>query len=72
MHVLDLQRGDDADSLLNKKPATESQAFLMQVMAMALKCLDLPFNFYQENFTNFFGSKASFLLYQKSTTPKQR
>jgi hypothetical protein len=39
---------------------------------MCLKSLDLPFNFYQENFTNFFGSKAAFILYEKSTTPKQR
>jgi capsid protein len=70
--LLDMMPDDDADFLENKTPPMEYQQFLLSTISMAIKSLDLPFNFYQENFTNFFGSKASFLLYQKSTTPKQR
>ena len=70
--LLDMMPGDDAEFLKNDTPSQQYQDFMMLTISMCLKALDLPFNFYQENFTNFFGSKASFLLYQKSTTPKQR
>ena len=70
--LLDMMHGDDAEFLKNDTPSQQYQDFMLMTISMCLKSLDLPFNFYQENFTNFFGSKAAFLLYEKSTTPKQR
>jgi len=70
--LLDMMPGDDAEFLQNDTPSQQYQDFMLLTISMCLKSLDLPFNFYQENFTNFFGSKAAFILYEKSTTPKQR
>ncbi len=39
--------------------------------AAALKSLDIPFSFYDESFTNFFGSRAALILYEKSATAKR-
>jgi len=70
--VLDLWRGDDAQWLENKTPPQEFQSFMQMTIGIAMKALDIPYNFFDESHTNFFGSKAAFILYSKSAAVKQR
>lgn len=63
---------EDADLLTDKTPSTEFNNFLNHVIGMSMKCLDLPFNFYDESHTNFFGSRAALNLYLMSCLSKRR
>jgi len=69
--VLDMNPDDDAKFLENKTPAPEFQAFENMMIGVALKALDIPFSFYDESFTNFFGSKAALTLYLQSVRQKR-
>jgi capsid protein len=68
---LDMFPGDEAQFLENKTPSSEFKDFTQAMIAVALKSLDIPFSFYDEAYTNFFGSRAALLLYQKSAQAKQ-
>lgn len=68
----DLDPGDDMKFLENRTPATEFREFMTQVIALALKAIDIPYSFYDESWTNFFGSKAALALYLKSCKEKRR
>ncbi len=52
---LELDGADRAEFLESKTPSTEMQAFTQLVTAVALKALDIPYSFYDESHTNFFG-----------------
>lgn len=69
--VLDMNPGDDADFLENKTPAVEFQDFSNMMIGVALKALDIPFSFFDESYTNFFGSKAALTLYLLSARRKR-
>ncbi len=68
---LDLDPGDRAEFLESKTPAREFVDFNQTMISLAMKALDLPYSFYSENFTNFFGSRAALLHYQKSAENKR-
>jgi capsid protein len=67
---LELDPGDEAKFLDTKHPSSEFQNFTELVIQVALKSLDIPFSFYNESFTNFFGSRAAWLHYQRSCKSK--
>lgn len=69
--LLDMNPGEDAKFLENKTPAPEFQSFQSMMIGVALKSLDIPFSFYDESFTNFFGSKAALTLYLQSVREKR-
>jgi len=69
---LEMDPGDDAKFLTTDNPGSSTQDFLHMVLGMALKALDLPFSFYKEDFTNFFGSKAAFMQYERSCRAKRQ
>ena len=68
---LEMEPGDKADILESKTPSTEFQQFMQTVIGAALKSLDIPYSFYDESFTNFFGSRAALLHYEKSCRSKR-
>ena len=68
---LDLDPGDRAEFLESKTPAKEFVDFNQTMISLAMKALDLPYSFYSENFTNFFGSRGALLHYQKSAENKR-
>lgn len=68
---LDLDPGDKADFLKSDNPGSNTQEFIKAVVSIALKSLDLPLNFYDEAHTNFFGSRAAWLLYDRSCIAKR-
>lgn len=69
--TLDMDPGEDAKFLSSNIPPTEFQAFMIQMIQLALKALDIPFSFYNESFTNFFGSRAAWHHYERSCKPKR-
>lgn len=64
--LLDLEDGDDAKFLESQQPSSQFQDFTHLVIACALKSLDIPYSFYDESHTNFFGSRAAWMHYERS------
>jgi capsid protein len=68
---LDLNPGDDAKFLKSDNPGSNTQQFIEAVLGIALHSLDLPMNFHDPSRTNFFGSRAAWLLYDRSCISKR-
>ena len=68
---IELDPGDKAEFLESRHPSTEFQAFLTLSLQAALKSLDIPWSFYDEAYTNFFGSRAALIQYQQSCKAKR-
>lgn len=68
---LELDKGDDAKILESNQPSSEFQDFTRNMIDLALKSLDIPTSFYDESHTNFFGSRAAWLHYDRSCVPKR-
>jgi capsid protein len=71
MFALDMERGDDVELLESKTPATEVVNFLKLQIHVALRALDIPYSFFDESFTNFYGQRGSFLSYLQSAQVKR-
>lgn len=69
--VLDMDPGDKAQFMKSDAPGGNTVAFLQAVIAIALKSLDIPYSFYDESFTNFFGSRAAWQHYERSCKDKR-
>ena len=68
---LDLDIEDDAEILESRTPATEFQNFTQSMILVALKALDIPYSFYDESFTNFYGSRGGLIQYIQSCKSKR-
>lgn len=68
--LLDMDPGDRAEFLESKSPSNQFQDFTTSVIQVAMKALDLPFSFFNESFTNFFGSVAARQHYERSCKSK--
>lgn len=62
---------DKIEVLESKNPSSEFQAFQQLVTESALKSLDIPFSFHSENYSTFYGSRASHLEYIKACKSKR-
>lgn len=69
--VLDMDPGDRAEFLESNQPSNEFQDFHTLVLQASIKALDIPFSFYDEAHTNFFGSRAAWLHYERSCEDKR-
>lgn len=67
----DLDIDEKMELLQSSNPSPQTQEFLQLSIAIAIKALDLPFNFFDESHTNFFGSRAAWLLYDRSCQYKR-
>lgn len=70
--MLDLDPGDRAEILESATPAAETVEFLKLMIHVALKSLDIPYSFFDESFTNFYGSRGGLIQYLKSCRAKIR
>ena len=68
---LEMDPGDKAEFLESKHPSTEFMSFMTVTLQAALKSLDIPWSFYDEAYTNFFGSRAALIQYQQSCRSKR-
>jgi len=69
--MLDLDPGDRAEFLESHHPSSEFQAFTTSVVMVALKAIDIPFSFFDESHTNFFGSRGAWMHYERSCRDKR-
>ncbi len=67
----DLEPNEKVEILESKTPSRELQDFTQLVIMVALKALDIPYSFYDESHTNFFGSRAAWLHYERSCMDKR-
>ena len=72
IQAISMERGENMEVVESKVPSTESQAFYEAVTMVALKSLNLPYSFYKENFTNFYGSRAALMHYIRSCEAPRR
>ena len=63
---------ESIESLSDKTPSSEFQSFVQVLIGIILKCLDLPYNFWDESHTNFFGSRAALIIYIRACLAKRR
>lgn len=68
--LMDMDPGDRAEFLESESPSNQFQDFTTLVIQVAMKALDLPFSFFNESFTNFFGSVAARQHYERSCKSK--
>ena len=66
-----MEPGEKMEVIESKTPSGEFQNFTQLVTQLALKSLDIPFSFYDEAHTNFFGSRAAWLHYERSCKDKR-
>lgn len=69
--LLDLDPGDRAEFLATSSPSGNFQAFTQLVLTVAFKALDIPFSFFDESHTNFFGSRGAWLHYERACEDKR-
>jgi len=69
--MLDGGPDDKIEVLESRTPSTEFQAFTNLVLQAALKALDIPFSFYDEAHTNFFGSRMAHVHYLQGCESKR-
>ncbi len=69
--VLDMDQGDDAGTITSGNPASSTTDFLKLMIHVALRTLDIPYSFFDESFTNFYGSRGGLIQYLKACENKQ-
>lgn len=67
---LDMDPGENADFINVATPTNEFKEFMLAVIQLTLKSLDLPYSFYDESHTNFFGSVGAINHYKRSAADK--
>lgn len=70
--ILDLEPGDDAKFLTSNSPGANVREFLAFTIMVALKSLGMPYSFFDGSSTNFFGSRADWLHYERHCIPIRR
>jgi capsid protein len=70
--VMDLKAGDKAEYLKSATPSVEFQKWYITILAAALKSLGIPFSFWDESFTNFYGSRAALIQYIYSASIRRK
>ena len=68
---MELDEGHDAKFLESNQPSSNFQAFSVLMIQLTLKALDIPYSFYSEDFTNFFGSRGALMHYERSCRDKR-
>jgi capsid protein len=64
--VTEMDPGEKAEILESKTPSTETVSFLKLIVMVALRSLDIPYSFWDESFTNFYGSRGGLIQYLHS------
>ena len=70
--ISEMRPDEDMEMMSDNTPSKEFDSFLRHVISIIMKSLDLPYNFYDESHTNFFGSRAALNLYLMSCLAKRR
>lgn len=68
--AFDFAPGERAEVIESKSPAAEVVNFFRLVLQVGLKSLDIPFCFFDESFTNYYGQRAAEIAYRESCVEK--
>jgi capsid protein len=68
---LDLDPGEAASVLEAKTPSAETVDFLKLMIHIALRSLDIPYSFFDESFSTFYGSRGGLIQYLLSCKTKR-
>lgn len=68
--VTELEPGEEVKTIEGKTPSAETVAFLELMMQIALKACDIPYSFFDESFSTFYGSRAGLINYLHSCNNK--
>lgn len=69
--VLQMDPGDMAQFLQSNQPSNQFQDFTRYMLMVVCKALDIPYSFFDESHTNFFGSRGAWLHYERSTSDRR-
>ncbi|QDT39733.1 phage portal protein [Stratiformator vulcanicus] len=69
--TLHMDKDEKAEFLHSNQPGSSFIEFMQVVVGIALKSLDIPYSFFDEAHTNFFGSKAALTIYLKACDEKR-
>lgn len=69
--VFDLDDDEGVEIIESASPSGDFRGFMQMEIAIALKSLDIPYNFFDESFTNYSGSRGAWLLYDRACTDKR-
>lgn len=64
--VFDIKENEGIEVIESKNPSSGTQDFIKLCCQIALKALDLPFNFFDESHTNWSGSRGAWILFERS------
>lgn len=67
----DLDEDEDVKIIESASPSNEFRGHVQTELAIALKALDIPFSWYDEAYTNYSGSRGSWLLYDRAAADKR-
>jgi len=65
-----MKEGDEVSTLESAQPSNQFQDYTRFTISVALKALDIPYSFFDESFTNFYGSRAAAIQYVRSCKDK--
>jgi hypothetical protein len=68
---MELQENDRAEFLQTNTPETELLHFMQFVTDLAIKCVDIPYSFYDSSKANYYGQKADIQKYENSARSKR-
>lgn len=68
--VTELDPGEEIKMVESRNPSTETVDFLKLMVHIALRSLDIPYSFFDESFTNFYGSRGGLVQYLHSCDSK--
>ncbi|TWT51833.1 Phage portal protein, lambda family [Thalassoglobus neptunius] len=69
--LIDADPGDDVKFIQGDNPGSNSREFILLVIMIALRSLDIPFSFFDESYTNFFGQKTAWMHYERACSDKR-
>ncbi|MDR3232278.1 MAG: phage portal protein [Planctomycetaceae bacterium] len=70
-YIVELQEGEDIESIESGQPSVQFQDYTKLMIMTALKSLDICYSMFDENHTNFYGSRAGITQYVESCKPKR-
>lgn len=67
-----LKPGDDVKVIQGAVPRTETANFYKDITLQIFRTLGLPYSFYSQDFSNFFGSRGALMRFEQSLKPKRQ
>jgi capsid protein len=70
-YIVELGPGEKVNEIESKQPSSEFQEYTKLMMMVALKSLNIAYCLFDEDHTNFYGSRAAVNFYIESCKPKR-